>query len=400
MKKQKKAESLIAIIIAILILSFILIGVMSMLSFENTISLNFETEIKKYILELNSNSIIKKLDLSTIQENEEFYIYKNETTKTYEVLTGATNESYKYINYLGEKVDPEQNIGKTFTRSYTKKFDILRHKINPEEINNLVFRFDAQNPGSTLNDNNTVSIWYDQSGNSLNSYQSNLTEQPLYKENIINGHPGIIFDGSNDKLIINDTSLINTASFNKKSFAIVFKTGFDVNTTQVIYEQGDANNGYNIMISNSILYAGAYNNNWDSGHQNKFLPLGEIIPDSVYFVVFTQNSSNINDNENTLQIYLNGILVGTLDHVDAQSSHTTIGLGGINSNTRQAFPSYSTINTAYFDGAIGEIISWNNVLSPTEIKGIKEYFAEKWLGGSEDIEYNIVNTTIKKYNPN
>lgn len=400
MKKQKKAESLIAIIIAILILSFILIGVMSMLSFENTISLNFETEIKKYILELNSNSIIKKLDLSTIQENEEFYIYKNETTKTYEVLTWATNESYKYINYLWEKVDPEQNIWKTFTRSYTKKFDILRHKINPEEINNLVFRFDAQNPWSTLNDNNTVSIWYDQSWNSLNSYQSNLTEQPLYKENIINWHPWIIFDWSNDKLIINDTSLINTASFNKKSFAIVFKTGFDVNTTQVIYEQWDANNWYNIMISNSILYAWAYNNNWDSWHQNKFLPLWEIIPDSVYFVVFTQNSSNINDNENTLQIYLNWILVGTLDHVDAQSSHTTIWLWWINSNTRQAFPSYSTINTAYFDWAIWEIISWNNVLSPTEIKWIKEYFAEKWLWWSEDIEYNIVNTTIKKYNPN
>lgn len=400
MKKQKKAESLAAVIIAILILSFILVGIMSMLSFEKAVSSNFETEIKKYILELNSNSIIKKLDLSSIQENEEFYVYKNENTKTFEALTWAINESYKYINYLWENVDPDENIWKTFIRSYTKKFDILRHKITPSDIDGLVFQYDAQNPWGSLADWNSVSNWYDISWNSLNWYQSNWTQQPLYKENRINWRPWIVFDWNDDILIVNDNSIINTATFDKKSFAIILKTGFDVTSEQVIYEQWDTNNWYNFMIADWKIYAWVYNNTWDSWNQYKFLNISEAIPDTVYLLIFVQNSSNINDNENIIQIYLNWILVGELDHVDPQSSHTTIWIWWINSNSIEAFSPYSSITSAYFDWTIWEIISWNNIISPTGIKWLKEYFAEKWLWWSEDIDYNIINWTIKKYNPN
>ena len=41
-----------------------------------------------------------------LQENDIFYVYKNKTTKTFDVFTWATNEEYKYIDLKWNKIEP------------------------------------------------------------------------------------------------------------------------------------------------------------------------------------------------------------------------------------------------------------------------------------------------------
>ncbi|MDZ7846710.1 MAG: hypothetical protein U5L96_08040 [Owenweeksia sp.] len=47
---------------------------------------------------------------------------------------------------------------------------------------------------------------------------------------------------------------INSSSSSYKSFAIAFQTGSDVNTRQVIYEEGGSVNGINLYIDNGQLH--------------------------------------------------------------------------------------------------------------------------------------------------
>ena len=54
---------------------------------------------------------------------------------------------------------------------------------------------------TTLNDNDPVAIWADDSGNSYNLTQGTTANQPTYQTNEINGKPIIRFDGSNDNLM-------------------------------------------------------------------------------------------------------------------------------------------------------------------------------------------------------
>lgn len=69
---------------------------------------------------------------------------------------------------------------------------------NPAQISGLVAWFAARQE-TGLNDGDAVSTWTDRSGNGRNATQSG-TKRPLYKTNIINGKPALLFDNSDDCL--------------------------------------------------------------------------------------------------------------------------------------------------------------------------------------------------------
>lgn len=50
----------------------------------------------------------------------------------------------------------------------------------------------------SLNDGDPVTTWADQSGNGNDANQGTAGNKPLYKVNIINGLPAVLFDGSDD----------------------------------------------------------------------------------------------------------------------------------------------------------------------------------------------------------
>ena len=444
MQKNKNWDSLAWIIIWIFILSFSLLWIMNILNFNRDTYESYDESINNYILKANSKNILSKLDKSNLNDNEEFYIYRDDTTKEFKILTWAINKSYSYIDYLWNKIDPSENLWKTYKYIFTKKNDILKHIIKPSEINNLVFHLDAQNINwdwTTPWDWSSIHKWIDLSWNWNTFYQNNGTNRPTYDAYWINWFWWVSFNWTNENLVFDANKLINNDSncpnqyvFKEKSFAIVLKTWFDITSDQTVYEQWWKATWYNFMIHNWDLYAWIHNKayvwwyscfdntnqEWDSWHKYKSVNLWKIVPDSTYFIMVVQDSTHkwetwnqsVDDSNDKLKIYLNWILASETDHVDPQPEHHIWWLWAINEwnvRPRDTNQSTNTIESLdgqwwcdgqclYFKWIISEFISWNHALSDTEIRWIQNYFKEKWLGWKSNIIYNIVNSDIKKYN--
>ncbi|NVP17603.1 hypothetical protein HUU51_02695 [Candidatus Gracilibacteria bacterium] len=447
MKNNKKADTIAGIIIAVFILSFAMLGIVNVLDYNQNITSNYEKETDLYILKSNSESIIKRLNIDHIQQDEKFWIRRNEATQRYEVVTGTGNEYLKYVDKDGRNIDPASNIGKTFIREFEKKIDILRYDIKPPEINNLVFHFDASNVDGTYNSTLTggvvVNRWVNLAGNGVPDAVDKSTlplapyiyssQLPRFNIDGLNGKPMVEFNGVDQMLAMDVNIKINTDrnifinpssndpacskpehTFKEKSFAIVFKTSDDIINSQMVYEQGGQATGYNFIIEGGEVWAGIHNTaiysictgrtypSWPTGHKFKSVSLGTVLPNTIYFVMVVQDSSNSIPSQNKLKIYLNGFLVNQTDYVYPQPEHLYGGLGNVyylnvSGKTWGVFRDYIAGHKAYFKGGIGEIISRNHALSENEIRGVQNYFSQKWLGGKSSIRYDIVETTIKEF---
>lgn len=113
----------------------------------------------------------------------------------------------------------------------------------PTDVVNGVFHLDAQDVngnGSTLDqpaNGSAVTTWGDPFGTHSGS-QTVIAQKPTYQTNVINGYPAIRFAGVNDILEMQDHFDINLGiSYTEKSFAFLVRTGIDVLSHQVIYDQ-------------------------------------------------------------------------------------------------------------------------------------------------------------------
>lgn len=348
MIKNKKAESLVWIIIAVFILSFTILGILNIFWFNQWIESNYKNNIYNNIIKWNSENLIKKLDIPEMNNNDFFYIKKDKINKKFSILTWSINQEYQYIDYLGNKVNPNDNLWKTYRRVFQFKADILRHVIYPNEIPNIVFWYDANN----INWNNNLGINYwdsistlkDLSWNWIDATESDSWKRPILKKDIIKDKPGLKFDWNNDLLKLPENRLLNNdwdnyanKVFEAKTYSIVFKTWDDVNSDQVIYEEWGAAVWYNFMIHNWNLYAWVHNKienctsywppfmlwflwgstchnryqgatysssddnwyfEWDDPdwdwYKDQSIDLWEILPDTIYFITIIQDSTHFN----------------------------------------------------------------------------------------------------------
>lgn len=448
MKNNKKADTIAWIIIAVFILSFALLWIVNVLDYNKDIWYNYEKETDSYILKSNSENILKKLNTWDIEEDEKFYIYKDDVTKEYKIFTWASNEQYKYVDKDWNHVDPATNIGKTFVREYEKKIDILRYDIKPPEIDDLIFHFDANNIDDSYN--STLTWWQlidewvdladqnwqqnavDKSTISTPGYSTYSSSLPTYNESGINLLPMVEFNGTNQMLamarhkdINNDGDCYAQEVFTEKSFAIVFKTWENITSQQMVYEQWWAATWYNFMIYDWDVWAWIHNksnssyactdfsstdSNYyytrDSWHQFKSVNLWEVLPNTTYFVMVVQDSThkdidwNFIDSQNKLKIYLNWFLAAETDHVDPQPEHSywalwNIFLWNVNPKTTNTISDVWWSNQkAYFEWWIWELISRNHALNENEIRWVQNYFSQKWLWGKKSIRYDIINSSI------
>ena len=258
--------------------------------------------------------------------------------------------------------------------------------IDPGTLPNIIFHYDAQdtdwdgNPANEPNNNATLGTWVD-TENAYNATQGTTNAMPRYRTTSINGLPAIDFDGTNDYYDIANQTPINTnSSYTEKSFATVFKTGNDVNTFQMIYEQWGWVRWYSFMIENWHIYAWVWNTNeWDNWHKYKSVDLWVEQANTVYFPMIVQDSTNVADVDNKLSIYLNWNLASFQDHVDAQASHGwAISMWRINGNTVKASDNTNSSGPAYLNWEIWEFVSWNHALTYAEVQWVQNYFADRW----------------------
>ncbi len=122
-KKNINWESLIWIIIAVSILWFVIMWIVNIISYSDDVSSDYETKSNINLIKDNSLTIVKKLNLSQINEWESFYLYKDTLNKEFTIFTWSSNEQYKYIDKTWENI----NIS-TFSWEIYERVIILEKK--------------------------------------------------------------------------------------------------------------------------------------------------------------------------------------------------------------------------------------------------------------------------------
>lgn len=139
MNKNKNAETLIWIVIWLVIFLIMALWIINIISYNKILINDYENINFKNIIKSNSDIIIKKSNLSSLNENEEFYINKNKTNKSFEVLTWAINIWSKYVDLNWDKVTDLKNNINTYSRIFENKWKIWPSKI---KISNIVVHID------------------------------------------------------------------------------------------------------------------------------------------------------------------------------------------------------------------------------------------------------------------
>ncbi len=105
---SRKAESFVWIVVWVFILSFVILGIVNLIIFSYRLTDTYEENNTIQILKNNLTHIVQTTDTSAVKENEIFFVYKNPATQNFEILSGAGNAEYRYIDKLGNTIlDPE-----------------------------------------------------------------------------------------------------------------------------------------------------------------------------------------------------------------------------------------------------------------------------------------------------
>ncbi len=241
---------------------------------------------------------------------------------------------------------------------------------------NLAFWLKA-NAGTPTNTNgDPVTGWVDQTSNSNSALRIAISSMPAYASNAANFNPGIDFtDGSGnatDGLYIANDEAVNTKSggYTAKSYIVSFKTGSDVSTLQVLYEQGGDENGMNLYINGSMLYANLWNNSTEDVSSTA------VLANTVYVVTFVFDGNN-----NRWDLYVNGALATSVTNSSNSSLNADsdgIGLGVVYDNTQ--FSGGVDVSSGNgFLGTILEMIYYSDkVFTTAERNQLESYLAIKY----------------------
>ncbi len=160
----------------------------------------------------------------------------------------------------------------------------------------------------------------DQSPNAQIVEQTTVANQPNLEYTGPNGKREIQFNGTTDVFDINDSPLINTATFyQSKSIVIAFSTAADIATRQMIYEQGGSTRGISIYIDNNELYFHIWSNSDDNGADSRwgvgsptgaFFVRGGVAPSTSYVATFSYTTDGSPTGE--LEGFINGTSVGSV----------------------------------------------------------------------------------------
>lgn len=235
---------------------------------------------------------------------------------------------------------------------------------------NLVFWLKANLGTSTTTDGGLVGTWFDQTSGSNNATTS--VTAPLYDDVVSNFNPGVDFSNSSTGgFTMANTDDINSlgAGYTAKSYVIAFRTGSDVSTRQLIYEQGGATNGMNLYIESGNLYANIWNNSADNAASTA------ISANTTYVVTYVFDGGNTR-----WDMYVNGTLAASdATAMGTLLTHTgAIGLGVIVNDTE--FDGNVDVGSGEgFLGSIMEMIYYNGkVFTSGERNQLESYLAVKY----------------------
>lgn len=206
----------------------------------------------------------------------------------------------------------------------------------------------------------------------------------------LNGFDGAVFDG-NSYMKLNSDNNISKSTSTQKIVTVVFTTGADINSRQVIYEQGKSDGGLNIYIYNGQIYAGT----WPAASGS--LPASVSTPitanTSYVYTLKFDSSTGINSS------YLNGSLVGSVSGaVSISGKDVAAGIGGVVSGGSTKFEDGSTTTSVTgFKGSISELFFYNAIsLTDDQITGLHGLLQKKYNISFPSVSISAVTSSVSE----
>ena len=209
-----------------------------------------------------------------------------------------------------------------------------------------------------LNDGDAVTTWSDLSGNGYDVTQGTAANRPLYKTNIFNGLPALLFDGSNDSL---ENTTVNP--FTAGAARTVFVVAKQLSDTGGIF-----------VCFRRTATVWCYHNALNSGT----------------YIVFTDgvNSSSNTRTYGTRPLQ-DGPGVYTIRAPGGGGTHKVRANGNNLTLTAGSTPASESGSTGFFvgrregsngfmNGYIAEILGYNSELSDADCLKVERYLAAKY----------------------
>ena len=249
--------------------------------------------------------------------------------------------------------------------------------------------------------NGRVRRWEDKSSSTLDATSVGAANDPGYASDLNK----ITFSGTNQYLRIPSSGSFDSGTFNHKNVFISFHTPLDLNTRQMIYEQGNRDRGMNLYILNGKLYCGFWNAKDDGDGYQAFTyttSTNNLAPSTVYhsaIVLDYTNYSGAGGANGEVKCYLNNTQMGsTLSTTSRLFAHGGTAAFGATWDTR-----YHDTNTnkveAFFKGKILEAIMFQDHPSPLDISTTLTTLMTKWSSGELSSPGNLAllnNSTLTK----
>lgn len=233
---------------------------------------------------------------------------------------------------------------------------------------NLIFWLKADAGTNTTANGGTITDWLDQTSNGNDAYDVSGTD-PTFLQVGDGYYPAIDFSSGSGGLSMNNSNDINTSASSQKSLVIAFKTGSDVNTRQLIYEEGGGTNGLNLYIDGGNLFSNLWVSNADNAASTS------IAASTSYVVVFVYDGNNTR-----WDTYVNGSLaMSDASSPNSLPAHSgAVGIGVIESSTQYD----GAIDVSSGEGFLGQIMEMayynNEALDASERKDLFSYLGHKY----------------------
>lgn len=228
-------------------------------------------------------------------------------------------------------------------------------------LRNLVVWLDAADTLTVTETSGDITQWDDKSGNKHHATQGTGGLEPLYVLDQANGLPIVRFNGSSD--ILDLGSVVITGTVARTFFMLIRAESTAANDTVIsLTNTSTSGERYDITSEPGLRVQGG-NRLWTGDTITS--PLSGT-PE--WFIITIGNAavSNVTD---TLGRN-NGVV---MTPTDATSEAITTG-GGATTKLGQR----STGSGGYFDGDLGEVIMYDDLLSTPEIETMENYLAVKW----------------------
>jgi hypothetical protein len=218
--------------------------------------------------------------------------------------------------------------------------------------------FDATSGGSAVSADGGVARLEDKSGNDRHFTQGTGGNRPTRKTTQRNGLDVLRFDGTNNRMAQADLPFIDFVSSTASAAFVVAKaesvaTNSDsVFSNACVLSESQAAHGFVMLRSNDTAAAFGYDNSYRTSSLS-------YVPGSWKVFSTTHDGSS-------LSFFING---GSPSSTSLGSRQFMGGQGLLGSNASES---------EFFDGDVGEIITYNVALSTADREAVEAYLMSKW----------------------